>query len=202
MILGRVSASERMAPVQGVQPSERMRHITICGFSPGSSGHVVLQRDQRAAAHHHGPLLGEVQRHDGDVLQVDVLPDVEFGPVGEREDADALALIDAAVVEVPQFGALVLGVPLAEGVAEGVDALLGARFLFVAARAAEGRVEAALRRARRAGRGFSAGRSISGCRGGRGWRLRRWPGDWCGRSVWRRSRAQNRSRNSIISRNL
>src|ERR1017187_2989695 len=38
MILGTVSACERMAPVQYVQPSERMRLITICGCSPGSSG--------------------------------------------------------------------------------------------------------------------------------------------------------------------
>ena len=38
MIFGSVSASDRIAPVHGVQPSERMRHITICGFSPGSSG--------------------------------------------------------------------------------------------------------------------------------------------------------------------
>ncbi len=37
-----------------------------------------------------------------------------------------------------------LRVPLAEGVAEGVDPLLGARFFLVAARAAEGRVETAL----------------------------------------------------------
>ncbi len=74
---------------------------------------------------------------------MDVVPDVQLGPVGERKDADALALIEAAVVQVPEFGPLVLGVPLAEGVAEAVDALLGARFLFVAPRAAEGRVEVA-----------------------------------------------------------
>ncbi len=49
---------------------------------------------------------------------MDVVPDVELGPVGKREDADALAFVDAAVVEVPEFGPLILGVPLAEGVAE------------------------------------------------------------------------------------
>ena len=38
MIFGTVSASDRTAPVQGEQPSERMRHMTVCGFSPGSSG--------------------------------------------------------------------------------------------------------------------------------------------------------------------
>ena len=148
--------------------------------------HIVLHRNQRAAAHHHRARLGEVQRHDRDVFLVDVVPDVQLGPVGKREDADALAFIDAAVVEVPEFGTLILGVPLAEGVAEGVDTLLGARFLFVAACAAEGRVEVARGEARRAGRASSADRSTSGCRGGTGWRHRRSPADWCGRSVWRR----------------
>ncbi len=55
-----------------------------------------------------------------------------------------LALPDAAVVERPQLGALVLGIPLTELVAEAEDALLRARLLFVAPGAAEDRVEAVL----------------------------------------------------------
>ncbi len=55
-----------------------------------------------------------------------------------------LALADAAIVEAPQLRALALGLPLAELVAEGEDALLRARALLVAAGAAEGRVEAVL----------------------------------------------------------
>src|SRR5699024_3612661 len=74
----------------------------------------------------------------------DVLPDVELGPVAQREDAHVLALVDPTVVERPQLGALVLGVPLAEVVAVAVDALLGAGLLLVAAAAAEGRGVAAL----------------------------------------------------------
>ena len=46
------------------------------------------------------------------------------------------------VEEVPQLGALVLGVPLAELVAQADDALLGAGLLLVAAAAAEDAVEA------------------------------------------------------------
>ena len=49
---------------------------------------------------------------------LDVLPDVELGPVRQREHADVLALAVPAVVEVPQLGPLVLRVPLAELVAE------------------------------------------------------------------------------------
>jgi hypothetical protein len=55
-----------------------------------------------------------------------------------------LALVEPAVVEAPQFGALVLGVPLAEVVAVGVDALLGAGLLLVAAATTEGGGEALL----------------------------------------------------------
>jgi hypothetical protein len=50
--------------------------------------------------------------------------------------------MDAGVIQVPQFRALGLGIPLAEFVAEGKDALLGARFLLVAPRAAETGVKA------------------------------------------------------------
>ena len=46
------------------------------------------------------------------------------------------------VIEVPQLGPLVLGVPLAGAVAKGKDALLGAGFFFVPAGSAEGGVEA------------------------------------------------------------
>jgi hypothetical protein len=40
---------------------------------------------------HHRPLGGEIERHDLDVLGEDVLPDVELGPVRQREDADRFA---------------------------------------------------------------------------------------------------------------
>ena len=55
----------------------------------------LLERDQRLAAHDHLALLGEVERHDRDVLDVDVAPDVDLGPVRERKHADALARPDA-----------------------------------------------------------------------------------------------------------
>ena len=61
---------------------------------------------------------------------MDVVPHIHLGPVGEREDADAFAGMDAGVIEVPQLGALVLGIPLTGTVAKGVDALLGAGLFF------------------------------------------------------------------------
>ena len=154
MILGMVSASERMAPVQGLQPRERRRRADPLLFAGERLHEGLLDGDERVAAHEHAAVFGEVERHDGDVFEQDVVPDVELGPVGEREDADAFAGGDAGVVEVPELGALVLGVPLAGLVAEGEDALLGAGFFFVAARAAEGRVETVLAEAVEESRGL------------------------------------------------
>ena len=105
---------------------------------------LVIDHDQRAVLLDHLTLGGEVQRHDRDLLQVDVLPDIQLGPIGQREHADRLALLDLAVIDVPQLGTLVLRVPAMLGVAEGIDALLGPRFLFITARATEGGIEAML----------------------------------------------------------
>src|SRR5690606_40665403 len=57
---------------------------------------------------------------------------------------DTLALVDLAVVQVPQFRALVFWVPAVVAVTEGINALLGAGFLLIAARTAEGCVETVL----------------------------------------------------------
>ena len=49
--------------------------------------------------------------------------------------------MDTGVVDIPQLGALVLGVPLVELVAEGEDTLFGTALFLVAAGATEGSVE-------------------------------------------------------------
>ena len=148
----------------------------------GQQGDIVLHRNQQFAAHHHGLRTGEIQRHHGNVFHLDVLPDVELGPVGERKNADGFALVHAAVKEVPQLRPLILGVPLPEGIAEGIDPLLGARLLFVAARAAESRVEAARRQGVEQGAGLQQAatflRSQAKRIGAVGQRL----AYWCGRS--------------------
>ena len=82
-------------------------------------------------------LVAEINARHFELLLADVLPDVHLGPIREREDPDRLALVDLAIVEIPELGALVLRVPLAELVAEGEDALLGAGLLLVPPRAAE-----------------------------------------------------------------
>ncbi len=62
---------------------------------------ALVDRNQPALAHDNLALGGKVHRHDGNLLAVDIEPDIEFGPVREGEGADALAAGDPAVVEVP-----------------------------------------------------------------------------------------------------
>ena len=85
---------------------------------------IVVGHDELAVDFHGGTFLGVVEGYDGNVLEADVLPDVEFRPVGEGEHADALALVYAGIVDVPEFRTLVLGVPLVELVAEGENTFL------------------------------------------------------------------------------
>ena len=93
---------------------------------------------------HGRALRREIERHDLDALALDVGPDIELGPVGQREDPQALTGREMAVVQVPEFRALPLGVPAMAGSAHREDALLGAGALLVAPGAADGHVEFAL----------------------------------------------------------
>ena len=104
---------------------------------------LVFGKDHHTVAFDIGALGGVIERHQRNVFRLDVTPDVHFGPVGEREGAHAFALADHAVVDVPQFRALVARVPFMVGRAEGIDAFLGAARLLIAARAAEGCIELA-----------------------------------------------------------
>ena len=190
MIFGTVSAFERTAPVHGEQPSERMRHVTSCGRSPGSKrDERLLDELQGAAPHDDLARLGEIERDDGDLLDVDVVPHVELRPVREREDADALAGRDPAVQQVPELGALALGVPLPLVVRA---ARTRAPWRATAPRRGGRRRtprRSPPRSARRAAPASSAGRSSAAFRARTAARRPRSPAGWCGRSAGRRSSA-------------
>jgi len=85
--------------------------------------------------------VGEINIGQFDLLAADVVPDVEFGPVGNRENAHIFAFADGAVVDVPKFGSLPFGVPGAEFVADAENAFLGAGFFLVAPGAADAGVK-------------------------------------------------------------
>ena len=77
-------------------------------------------------------LVGEVERDDRDALALDVLPDVELGPVEERMDADVRAALELGLVLVPHLRRLVGHVPFHLPVARAEVALLRAGAVLVA----------------------------------------------------------------------
>ena len=112
-------------------------------FSPGKSdpwnrsGTIEPPRSTTSRS------CGVIQRHDGNIFHVDVQPNIQLRPVREGKHANAFAFVEARIEDVPQFRPLILGIPLSLRIAERIDAFLGPRFLFVAARAAECRIESA-----------------------------------------------------------
>ena len=101
----------------------------------------IIHHDELAVAFNHWPLLGKIQRHNRDILARDILPDVQLRPIGKREHADAFAFVFAGVIEVPQFRALLFGIPAVLGIAERKNTLLGAGFFFIATCATKGGIE-------------------------------------------------------------
>ena len=141
MISSTVAASDATGHVQVMSPTVRKRTRRVTTSSPARGGVSSVTGTSSALAQDHFAVVRVVDVRDGEALARDVLPDVELGPVGNREDAQVLAGRQARVVEAPELRALVARVPLAELVAVREDALLGAGLFLVAARAAEERVE-------------------------------------------------------------
>ena len=122
-----------------------MRHITISRLLARQQRDVVLHRDQRRrrAPPSAAPWRSTAARSGCSPGGCSARRPARSSWRAERRGCSRPCR--RGVEEVPQLRPLVLGIPLAERVAEGVDALLGARLLLVAPRAAEGRVEAAFR---------------------------------------------------------
>jgi len=102
---------------------------------------LVVDHDQRAVLLDHFAFCGEVQRHNRDAFEVDVLPDIQLGPVRQREHANRFAFVDVAVVDVPQLGPLIFRVPAVLAVTEGIHALFGTGFFFIATRTTKGGIK-------------------------------------------------------------
>src|SRR5690606_5399785 len=77
-----------------------------------------------------------------DLLELDVLPHVELGPVADREHPQRLARAPPRVVDRPELGTLPLRVPLVLRRPNREDPLLGTRLLLVAAGPAEAEIVA------------------------------------------------------------
>ena len=111
------------------------------GFTGLERHALVIDHDQGAIALDDGTGRCEIERNDRNVLEIDVLPDIEFGPVGQGENTDALTLVDLAVVDVPELGPLVFGIPAVIFIAEGVDPFLGTGLFLIPSGAPEGGIE-------------------------------------------------------------
>ena len=85
----------------------------------------MIDDDNGSIAENDIAFTGKIQGHDRNLLRVDIKPDIEFGPVGKRKYADAFAFVEAGVENVPQLWALIFRIPLAQGIAERIDTLLG-----------------------------------------------------------------------------
>ena len=81
------AASQRVA-AEGVKP-DYSRNCTLVGLDRQT---VVIHHGQLAVMLIYHTLFGKIQRYDGDVFHVDILPDIEFGPVGQGESSNTLAL--------------------------------------------------------------------------------------------------------------
>src|SRR4030095_12339734 len=111
----------------------------------------AVEDDDLAATDDHVPFAGVVERIDRDLLQIDVLPHVELGPVRERKDTDGCLRAEPGVVEAPELRPLVFGIPLPKFVADRKEAFLGAGLLFVPAGSADGSVEHVMPQSRHQG---------------------------------------------------
>ena len=72
---------------------------------------------------------------------MDVCPNIELGPIRQREYPHALPRLDTGVEGAPQLRPLALRIPAMRFVAEREDALLGARFLLLAPSTGDGGVK-------------------------------------------------------------
>ena len=75
------------------------------------------------------PIQIEVDKRD--ILQLDVFPNVEFGPVQQRVDPDVRALREGGFELIPEFRRLIPEVPLAVLVARRKVSFLGPRALLI-----------------------------------------------------------------------
>ena len=120
-------AAERIAAERAEADDANLFLLTL------KKGHSVVVAHQQDTA----PIddlagRGEVQRDDRDLLQMDVLPDVQLGPVAHREYPDRFPLIDPSVVKIPQLRALIFGIPAMGPIPKAKHAFLGTTLLFVA----------------------------------------------------------------------
>ena len=95
----------------------------------------------RIVPDHRIALVSVVEAGKHDAFTIHVHPNVHLGEIGQREDTEIFTCLHPPIEEIPQFGALVLGIPLAEVIAVGKEALFRSGLLFVTTSTAKDGVE-------------------------------------------------------------
>src|ERR1017187_3355886 len=130
---------ERLLALLILRPARPLRHPRPAQFFHDLVHRARLRLDrERAWITPDAPvtlplLVREVERDDGHALTLDVLPDVQLGPVQQRMNPDVGPGLEVRLELIPQLRRLVLHVPLHVLVARAEVTFLGPRRLLVAA---------------------------------------------------------------------
>src|SRR3546814_11111903 len=71
---------------------------------------VVVHHQEQPVALHRRARGREIERHDRNAVEADILPDVQLGPVGDRDTEKATALVLPGLLELSPPTPLVLRV--------------------------------------------------------------------------------------------
>src|SRR5438128_5421175 len=134
LILG---AAGSLAGPGGHQLVDDLRHRSGVGGAGGGAGGAA----EAAVA---APSAGEIEVDDGNMLALDVAPDVELGPGEERVHAHVFARGEVRPVLIPELRRLTDDIPLGSFTALAEDALLGPRAFLVPANADDDGLELVL----------------------------------------------------------
>src|SRR5450432_2611625 len=87
------------------------------------------------------PFMREIDGRQIYFFAPDIIPDIKFGPVTDRECAYIFSFLNFAIIDIPEFGPLSLRIPLAEFIAYRKYSFLGTRFFLISSGSANAGVK-------------------------------------------------------------
>ena len=138
MISSMVALDDSTAPVHVASPIVRKRIVfSTTVLMPLRFRKTGLRIEPCLSPQKHPAAVGKIQSGQSDLLLAEILPDVHLGPVAQGENAKVLAVFFPSVEDVPEFGPLVLRLPLTEVIPVTEESFFRARFFLVTPAAAE-----------------------------------------------------------------
>ena len=89
--------------------------------------------------------MGEIDFGHLQVFARNIFPYVELGPIANGKYTNVFAGVYTGIVDIPQFGALVLRIPLTEFIPERKYAFLGPGLFLIATGTSDSSIEAEFR---------------------------------------------------------